>query len=82
MKFLKSLLLIAVLFSSCAGDYTPKPRAYFRIEFPEKNTKITSQTALIGLSIRYTQKFWPINAPMQNLAGSMLRIRNLMGGYI
>jgi len=36
MKFLKGLLLIAVLFSSCTGDYTPKPRAYFRIEFPEK----------------------------------------------
>ncbi len=36
MKFLKGLLLTGLLLSSCGGDYTPKPRAYFRIEFPEK----------------------------------------------
>lgn len=36
MKFLKGLLITGLLLSSCGGDYTPKPRAYFRIEFPEK----------------------------------------------
>ena len=29
-------LLIAFLFISCGTEYSPKPRAYFRIEFPEK----------------------------------------------
>jgi len=29
-------ILTAVLFVSCGTDFSPKPRAYFRIEFPEK----------------------------------------------
>lgn len=30
------LFLITFLFISCGNEYSPKPRAYFRIEFPEK----------------------------------------------
>jgi len=41
MKFLKSyiisVLLMTLLISGCRKDYTPKPRAYFRIDFPDKN---------------------------------------------
>jgi gliding motility-associated lipoprotein GldD len=29
-------ILTAILFISCGTDYSPKPRAYFRIQFPEK----------------------------------------------
>lgn len=40
MKYTASLLfvpmLFAVLLSSCSDDYQPKPRAYFRIQLPEK----------------------------------------------
>lgn len=32
-----SLFLILLLSASCSGDYTPKPRGYFRIDFPERN---------------------------------------------
>lgn len=28
---------ISLALASCKNDYTPKPRGYFRIEFPEKN---------------------------------------------
>lgn len=30
------LLLFCLLLFSCDGNYTPKPRGYFRIDFPEK----------------------------------------------
>jgi gliding motility-associated lipoprotein GldD len=29
-------IFTVILFISCGTDYSPKPRAYFRIEFPEK----------------------------------------------
>lgn len=35
-RFPYQLLLITFLFVSCGNEYSPKPRAYFRIEFPEK----------------------------------------------
>jgi len=31
------ILLTVLLFQSCNQDYTPKPRGYFRIDFPEKS---------------------------------------------
>jgi gliding motility-associated lipoprotein GldD len=31
------VLIIIVLFSGCNEKYTPKPRQFFRIDFPEKN---------------------------------------------
>lgn len=39
MKYCLYLLLLAFAISSCAGssDYSPKPRGYFRIEYPKKN---------------------------------------------
>lgn len=30
-------LILCVLLTSCDNNYTPKPRGYFRIDFPEKN---------------------------------------------
>jgi gliding motility-associated lipoprotein GldD len=39
MLFVRSLplflLFIATLFPGCSGDYSPKPRGYFRIDFPD-----------------------------------------------
>lgn len=38
-QFLQSLplflLLLTTLFTGCSADYSPKPRGYFRIDFPE-----------------------------------------------
>ncbi len=31
-----SIFLVLVLFNSCSQDYSPKPRGYFNINFPEK----------------------------------------------
>lgn len=31
------ILLILLFFVACTEDYTPKPRGYFRIDFPDKN---------------------------------------------
>jgi gliding motility-associated lipoprotein GldD len=30
-------IVLCVIISSCAEDYSPKPRGYFRIDFPEKS---------------------------------------------
>lgn len=35
-RFPYQFLFIVFLFISCGNEYSPKPRAYFRIEFPEK----------------------------------------------
>jgi gliding motility-associated lipoprotein GldD len=35
-KFLIGLFVISILISSCGSDYSPKPRAYFKIDLPEK----------------------------------------------
>jgi len=37
MKYVWLVLTVAILFSGCKQKYTPKPRGYFRIDFPEKN---------------------------------------------
>jgi gliding motility-associated lipoprotein GldD len=36
-KFLCFLAIVILLASSCGDSYIPKPRGYFRIDFPEKN---------------------------------------------
>ena len=36
MKHLLALLFFALAATACQKEYTPKPRAYFRISFPEK----------------------------------------------
>lgn len=36
MRFLK-ILVVIVLLSGCSQSHTPKPRGFFRIEFPEKS---------------------------------------------
>lgn len=37
MKNVFTIILILLLFAGCREKYTPKPRGYFRIDFPEKN---------------------------------------------
>jgi len=39
MKFRTILLFFVIIITSCQRDYTPKPRGYFRIDFPEKEYK-------------------------------------------
>ncbi len=34
-----SLMITIVLFAGCGQDYAPKPRSFFRIDFPEKKYK-------------------------------------------
>jgi gliding motility-associated lipoprotein GldD len=38
--YITTILLFVLYFSGCKEDYTPKPRGYFRIDFPEKNYQI------------------------------------------
>lgn len=40
-KFFNLFLFSFILFSSCESSYTPKPRGFFRIDFPEKEYQIT-----------------------------------------
>lgn len=37
------LLIIILFFSACSDNYTPKPRGYFRIGFPEKEYKVLAE---------------------------------------
>jgi gliding motility-associated lipoprotein GldD len=37
------LLAIVLLISSCNSDYTPRPRGYFKIDFPEKKYRLFEQ---------------------------------------
>ena len=39
-NFLFSLFSICILLYSCAGDYSPKPRSYFKIDLPEKKYQL------------------------------------------
>ena len=32
----RMLFLIFIMITSCTGEYTPKPRAFFKLEFPKK----------------------------------------------
>ncbi|MFV0593000.1 MAG: gliding motility lipoprotein GldD [Draconibacterium sp.] len=36
------ILLLTLLFAGCNDSYTPKPRGYFRIDFPEKSYSMLS----------------------------------------
>ena len=36
---IKVLLFLSILFCSCGYDYTPKPRAFFKIDLPSKEYK-------------------------------------------
>lgn len=35
-QFIATIVLFALVFSSCSKGTTPKPKAYFRIDFPQK----------------------------------------------
>ncbi|SUI97180.1 gliding motility-associated lipoprotein GldD [Sphingobacterium spiritivorum] len=39
--YLLSAFLFSAIFTACQEDYSPKPRGYFRIEFPDKKYKMT-----------------------------------------
>lgn len=38
--FLFSLAVIALVFSACNSDYTPRPTGYFKIDFPKHEYKV------------------------------------------
>jgi gliding motility-associated lipoprotein GldD len=40
IQYITTALLIILILSGCKENYTPKPRGYFRIEFPEKSYQI------------------------------------------
>jgi gliding motility-associated lipoprotein GldD len=47
-KSLIGLFVISILISSCGGDYSPKPRAYFKIDLPEKKYQNYSSDCLFS----------------------------------
>jgi gliding motility-associated lipoprotein GldD len=44
MKYFLLVLILAATLFSCSEKYTPKPRGYFRIDFPEKKYKTSDTT--------------------------------------
>ncbi len=38
------LFLFFIIFSACNSDYTPKPKGYFKIDFPQKQYRLFEQT--------------------------------------
>lgn len=40
ISYITTTLLVILVLSGCKKDYTPKPRGYFRIDFPEKNYQV------------------------------------------
>jgi gliding motility-associated lipoprotein GldD len=47
-KSLIGLFIISILISSCGSDYSPKPRAYFKIDLPEKKYQNYSSDCLFS----------------------------------
>lgn len=47
MKFCFFILLLALFIASCSGpsDYSPKPRGYFKIDFPKKSYQLFKENA-------------------------------------
>lgn len=39
-----SSVITLVIFSACNSDYTPKPKGYFKIDFPQKQYRVFQQT--------------------------------------
>ena len=71
---IKVLLFLAILFVSCGYDYTPKPRAFFKIDLPSKEYKKTEidcpfifDIPLYGALEQKDQDcFYNLNFPNQN----------------
>ncbi len=40
MQIHRIILIFCLVLLSCSGNYTPKPRGYYRIEFPEKEYRL------------------------------------------
>ena len=43
MPRLLALFILVLLWASCKQEYTPKPKAYFRVDFPEKSYEVEEQ---------------------------------------
>ena len=41
--FFVACYLLSIILTSCNSDYTPKPRGYFKIHFPEKQYQVFNQ---------------------------------------
>lgn len=80
-RWLTSCIALGVL-ASCSHDYTPKPRGYFRIDFPEKSYRSFDSTSFpfsfdypVYSKItpdpeRLSQKYW-INVVMPRLKATI-----------
>ncbi|XHR93837.1 hypothetical protein ACFJIV_26595 [Mucilaginibacter sp. UC70_90] len=56
MKYVSLLAATLLFLAACGGnhDYAPKPRGYYRIAFPKKNTRIMLLVARMLLHIPST----------------------------
>src|SRR5688572_10803344 len=53
-------IAIGILFlSSCGGDYSPKPRGYYRIDFPEKKYTHYSSECNYEFDYPVYAEIWP-----------------------
>ena len=57
-KLLLAVLGLSLLASACGSNYTPKPRGYFRIDFPEKKYRAYQANAPYGFD-------YPVYAQVQ-----------------
>ncbi|MFD2148375.1 hypothetical protein [Mucilaginibacter antarcticus] len=58
MKGFAATIFAVLLLSACSGggtDYSPKPRGFYRIDFPKKSTRIINRPTLLHLNIRFMQ---------------------------
>ncbi|MDC0249455.1 gliding motility lipoprotein GldD [Flavobacteriales bacterium] len=70
----KAFLFLAILFASCDYDYTPKPRAFFKIDLPSKEYKKTQvgcpfifdMPLYSTLEEKEQECFYNLNFPNQN----------------
>jgi len=58
-KFLCFLAIVFLLVSSCGDSYIPKPRGYFRIDFPEKNYQAFDTTFPYAFEYPVYTKIFP-----------------------
>lgn len=56
-----SFFCVLALFSACGGDYSPKPRGYFKIDFPEKKYQNYSNNCPFSFDFPLYSKIIPDN---------------------
>jgi hypothetical protein len=71
-KMLAAFLFVGILitFSSCEEDYTPKPRGFERISFPERTYKDYSSECIFSMKYRCMPMLCLICIPMLKNAGT------------